>query len=139
MTCIYLLILLLLEWILLWKQIIIVNLIANSYESLGCWKDNIPRAISSIDEAVSQENGHYKSRSQPLQNCLEVAKAGRYKFFSLQDGGQCFGSNETTAYKKYGASTACSDGKGGPMANNVYEIRSGRFFGTKLFHLLAIT
>jgi hypothetical protein len=92
------------------------------YELLGCYKDDIPRALTSIDTAVSKKHGHYKSRSHPLQNCLETAKAGRYKFFALQDGGQCFGSNSTTAYKKYGTSNACLDGKGAPMANSVYVI-----------------
>ena len=47
--------------------------------------------------------------------------------FAIQDGGQCFGSDiANNTYNHYGKSTGCSvDGKGGPMANNVYEIRYG--------------
>jgi len=47
-----------------------------------------------------------------------------YNVFAVQDGGQCFGLNtEVITYNKYGASTDClSDGKGGPMANEVYQI-----------------
>ena len=86
----------------------------------------------SIDDAVIQKYRHYKSRSHPLQNCLEIAKAKNYKFFGLQDGGQCFGSKVTEAltvngYKKYGESTACLNGKGAPMANSVYGVTQGKF------------
>jgi nucleotide exchange factor SIL1 len=47
-----------------------------------------------------------------------------YNVFAIQDGGQCFGLNiEAITYNKYGASSDClSDGKGGPMANEVYRI-----------------
>ena len=56
---------------------------------------------------------------------MEAAKARGFKVFALQDGGQCFGSDDLNAYKKYGGSTKCSDGRGGPFANSVYEIREG--------------
>ena len=95
------------------------------YVSRGCWKDDIPRAITDIDADIPSANGHYKRRQHPEQNCLDAAKARGYKIFALQDGGQCFGSDNLNSYKTYGGSTACSDGKGGPMANDVYEIRAG--------------
>ena len=57
---------------------------------------------------------------------MEAAKARGFKVFALQDGGQCFGSDDLNAYKKYGGSTQCSDGTGGPFANSVYEIREGK-------------
>ena len=114
-------------------------MIVSPYESLGCWKDSIPRALTSIDATVAKKHGHYKSRSHPLQNCLEAAKDSGHKFFALQDGGQCFGSKDSTAYKKYGDSTACSDGKGGPMANSVYGVRIGKMFLRHIFTIPPIT
>ena len=97
-------------------------MVESSYELLGCWNDGIPRTLASIDDIVSETYGHYKTRSQPIQNCFDVAKAEGYKIFALQDGGYCYGSIDDRFYKKYGASTKCSYGKGGPMANSVYRI-----------------
>ena len=51
-----------------------------------------------------------------------------YTVFAIQDGGQCFGSpTAQSTYAKYGTSTKCSHGKGGPMANNVYRMKNGRY------------
>ena len=52
-----------------------------------------------------------------------------YGVFAIQDGGQCFGSDiDHETYNHYGPSTECSgDGMGGPLANNVYDIRYGNF------------
>ena len=61
------------------------------------------------------------------KNCFEEAKAGGYTFFALQDGGYCFASIDPDTYKKYGSSSACWDGKGGQMTNNVYRLRNGNF------------
>ena len=60
---------------------------------------------------------------------MEAAKARGFKVFAIQDGGQCFGSDDLNGYKRYGGSTQCSDGTGGPFANSVYEIREGIAFG----------
>ena len=49
-----------------------------------------------------------------------------YNMFSVQDGGQCFGSSTAPqTFDKYGKSDACrADGEGGPWANEVYVIKS---------------
>ena len=98
------------------------------YISRGCWQDEYAqRALTDIDQdVVSLKKGHYKRREHPEQNCMEAAKARGFKVFALQDGGQCFGSADLNAYKRYGGSTQCSDGTGGPFANSVYEIREGK-------------
>jgi len=95
------------------------------YISRGCWQDEYAqRALTDIDQdVVSLKKGHYKRREHPEQNCMEAAKARGFKVFALQDGGQCFGSDDLNGYKRYGGSTKCSDGTGGPFANSVYEIR----------------
>ena len=92
------------------------------YVPRGCWQDQMQRAITDIDADIPTSNGHYLRREHPEQNCLEAAKKRGFKVFALQDGGQCFGSDNLNSYKKYGGSTQCSDGKGGPFANSVYEI-----------------
>ena len=53
-----------------------------------------------------------------------LAKMLGYSMFAVQDGGQCFSSSSTTKdYFKYGESSNCVGlGKGGPLANDVYEI-----------------
>jgi hypothetical protein len=69
-------------------------------------------------------NEHYTRRENPIEKCHAAAAGKGYTIFAVQDGGQCFSSADAkTKYKKHGSSKACSsDGKGGPMANSVYEI-----------------
>ena len=96
---------------------------------LGCWKDDIPRALSSLEGKSAILNEHYTRRVNPIQKCHDAAVEAGYSIFAIQDGGQCFSSADAKSkYKKYGRSTACSsDGLGGPMANNVYEISTFGF------------
>ena len=56
----------------------------------------------------------------------------RRKIFAIQDGGQCFTEGPPKQgkwkgnHKAYGVSDKCeSDGKGGPMANEVYVVIEG--------------
>ena len=73
-------------------------------------------------------NEHYKRRENPVAKCAKAAAEKGYKVFAVQDGGQCFSSDDAkSTYKKYGSSTACIDQKGGPMANSVYEISKLNF------------
>ena len=68
---------------------------------------------------------HYKRRSNPVEKCFQAALSKGYSVFAIQDGGQCFTSKKAIAtYKKYGTSSEClGNGRGGPMANDVYEIK----------------
>ena len=51
-----------------------------------------------------------------------------YTVFAIQDGGQCFGSSTAqNTYSKYGTSSECSGGKGGPLANDVYRMQNGEY------------
>ena len=109
------------------------------YKHLGCFKDAIPRALESLELELED---HYKRRTDAIKKCYDAAIKLRYKFFAVQDGGQCFSgktatvtfslenSSKTTTitYEKYGKSSDCvSGGKGGPMANDVYKIKTGKF------------
>ena len=99
-----------------------------TYESLGCWKDDLPRAITADLEGIINPSNlydeHYKRRSNAVQKCFKAALSQGKTVFAIQDGGQCFSSNSAqVTYKKYGSSNECVQGKGGPMANDVYEIK----------------
>lgn len=107
------------------------------YVSKGCWTDKQdaqnPRAITNIDGDIdeSYNNGHpYRNRLNPKENCLDAALSRELKFFALQDGGECWGTNEESKYKKYGSVTCQAewDGQGYSMINHVYEILTGKFF-----------
>ena len=108
------------------RIVIFVFVIFIAYKSLGCWKDNIPRALELLEGEKSLV-GHYKTRKSPIKACSEAAHQKGFEFFALQDGGQCFGSPRiNSTYAKYGASTKCTAKTGGPMANDVYEL--GMFY-----------
>ena len=98
------------------------------YDYIGCFKDALPRAIPTLEgnsRLSSILKGHYKKRKNAIQKCYEAASHLNFKFFAVQDGGYCSSSaTADTTYKIYGASDAsiCIDGKGGPMANDVYRI-----------------
>merc|ERR1711881_708005 len=91
--------------------------------ALGCWKDDIPRALPSLEGKSTILSEHYTVRENPIQKCELAAAAKGFTTFAVQDGGQCFSSADAkTKVKTHGSSTACSSGKGGPMANSAYEI-----------------
>ena len=80
-----------------------------------------------LEKTSSILNGNYKIRLDPIQKCFDVAWSLGYKVFAMQDGGQCFGSTSTNEYKRHGVSDDClDDGKGGPLANAVYRIKTGK-------------
>ena len=69
-------------------------------------------------------NDSYSQRNDAIQKCALAAKIRGYKTFAIQDGGMCVGgptAHET--FDKYGESQDCkNDGKGGPWANQVYNL-----------------
>ena len=92
------------------------------YTQLGCWADQSIRAVPFIDVSDPQLTDDYKSRSDAIKKCFEVAKKRKMLIFAIQDGGQCFADDRLDGYQKYGESTKCIDGKGGLLANDVYRI-----------------
>jgi len=101
------------------------------YEPVGCFKDSIPRALDSLEGSENEKVrlilvDYYTRRTDAITKCNNAATALGYKIFAVQDGGQCFSSSEAAVrYDKYGSSSDCgSDGKGGPMANAVYKIKT---------------
>ena len=98
------------------------------YTHLGCWKDEGDRAIPQLDGSDPRITGSYTTRDDAINKCYEVAKEKGMVIFALQDNGWCAGDFNTDGYQKYGVSSACKDAKGGPMANDVYEITQGSRF-----------
>ena len=70
----------------------------------------------------------YISRTNPKIHCMRVALKRGFVVFALQNGGQCFGSPSLNSYQKLGKAPTgkCKDGKGGPKANDVYELPPGK-------------
>jgi hypothetical protein len=99
------------------------------YELLGCFKDSIPRALTSLEGKQNLKTiltDYYTRRTDAVKKCYEATKKLGNPFFAVQDGGQCFSSQTAeVSYSKYGSSSDCgSDGEGGPMANSVYKIKT---------------
>ena len=71
-------------------------------------------------------DGNYKSRSHAIQKCAKLAQGMGYSVFAIQDGGWCAsGPMAQETYQQCGPSNNCkSDCKGGPWANQVYEIET---------------
>ena len=104
------------------------------YESLGCYRDKSFRAIPSLERSdVLLEDSYWYQRNDAIRKCAVAAKVRGYQTFALQDGGMCVSSldaNET--FWKYGRSQDCrNDGKGGPWANQVYNL-TGTMEGTDI-------
>ena len=96
----------------------------------GCWKDNATaRTMVNIDGDIQKRFGaNYISRTEPKIHCMRVAIKRGFVVYALQNGGECWGSPTLDSYKKYGEAPKgkCKDGKGGPSANDVYELPPGK-------------
>jgi len=92
------------------------------YKPLGCFKDKIARAMTNLEGKSDALKVHYKRRDNPVEKCYTAAIENKMPVFGLQDGGQCFGSADKKTAQQYGGSSGCSSGKGGAMANSVYEL-----------------
>ena len=92
------------------------------YKPIGCWKDTGNSAIPTLEGKDSRLTGSFSSRDYAIYLCYQSAKARGYHVFAVQSGGWCAGMRGTLRFKKYGKSTNCKNGKGGSMANDVYQI-----------------
>jgi len=88
---------------------------------LGCFNDNV------IFRAIGGKMTSYKTE-EVVKKCYERAKAIKAKVFAVQFGTACFtNKNADKEYAKYGRALlgGCTNGKGGPSMNDVYEISYG--------------
>ncbi|XP_068718037.1 uncharacterized protein [Montipora capricornis] len=93
-------------------------------EDIGCYKDTPNRAIPLLDAMSPLVDGNYLQRAAAIRRCANFAYELQLKTFAVQNGGQCFGGPlAELTYKKYGPSVKClENGRGGPLANQVYRI-----------------
>ena len=100
------------------------------YRSLGCWKDEpVNRAIPLVEGAKGFLEDDPLQRVGPIEKCFDLAMNRRLDIFAVQNGGKCLmGVIARGTYKRYGPSDDClTNGEGGPLANQVYEIENGQF------------
>ena len=70
-----------------------------------CWKRAIPTMEGNHDLLMDDD---YKKRADALQKCAEAALDRGFKYFAIQNGGQCFaGFNGEKRYNMYGHSDRC--------------------------------
>jgi len=91
---------------------------------IGCYaeKSSAP-AIPSLEGKDVLLDGDPETREDAIQKCARVALKRGFVYFAIQDGGRCLSSlTAQDTYSKYGLSSDCQSGKGGKMANDVYEV-----------------
>ena len=95
------------------------------YQNVGCFKDNwFDRPIQSLEGSCDLLDGdHWKQRVDAIEKCYRCAKSKGFTTFALMYGGAC-NADDAGTYAKYGESSVCTDGKGGPWANDVYMMKS---------------
>lgn len=94
------------------------------FQNLGCYQDNIPRAIPTLKTTDPILDGPYSTRANPIAKCAVAAMRRGYSMIAVQHGGWCASSAKApNTFNKYGTSKAClAGGEGGSMANQVYDI-----------------
>ena len=95
------------------------------YQTVGCFKDTSHHAIRTVEGTDPILDGPYETRKNAIVKCAVAAMRMGFRMFAVQNGGWCAASDTApSTYYKYGTSSVCkSDGKGGPLANQVYAIR----------------
>ena len=113
---------------------LIQNYVFVDFEHVGCWEDRKSRAVPILERSDDRLRDTYWNRKAAIEKCYVVARENGLRIFSIQNGGQCFGSADRNVYKKYGRSTKCKNMKGGDWANDVYTIlNAGVFFFRYVF------
>nr|XP_047127480.1 uncharacterized protein LOC105844648 isoform X2 [Hydra vulgaris] len=98
----------------------LTKIISLPLNNLGCWKDNLNRAMVTLEGSSTILDGSYQTRLDAVKKCNKAARERGFAIFAVQDGGYCSASNDNL-YTKYGLSNACkNDGKGSVMSNQVY-------------------
>lgn len=102
-------------------QLNLISFLARGWSNIvirriGCFKDKPRRAAGSM---VANQKG----LKFAVRDCAHQARKRGYNIFAVQNGGECFlGPRAKITYNKYGRSTKCRGGKGGPWANDVYHL-----------------
>ena len=74
---------------------------------------------------MSTNAGQFASDVDAVQLCAREAQKRGWSMFAVENGRECWTSSDAGKnYKKYGSSTLCKNGRGGPWALDVYQIDS---------------
>lgn len=108
---------------------LIVNMYIEKIIDKGCYKDYSDRTLASLETTSPLLDGSYMQRAAAIRRCAKAAYDLQLNVFAVQNGGQCMGGIGTHLnYNRYGKSTQCQEnGRGGPWANQVYEIKSKKW------------
>ena len=94
-----------------------------AYNPLGCWQDDLNRAVPMMEGTDPRIELNYQHRNNAVNKCFQVARQRHMVVFAIQNGGQCFAAEDRNGFQKYGASKKCKgSSKGGHLTNNVYRI-----------------
>ena len=88
------------------------------YDYLGCWKDG-------VDSSFLPEIGFLSlnDQSSPLHKCARAAALRGIPVFGIKNNSVCVGSvHALLTYMRYGRSTQCYNGIGGPRSMDVYSM-----------------
>ena len=101
-----------------------------AYRYLGCYEVS-EKDIASLEGQSSFLDGSYKTRTNPIEKCINATLSLGYEIFAIKYGGQCRSDHvhlATSIYQRYPPaknSAECTrDGKG----VQVYEITYGMTF-----------
>ena len=91
---------------------------------VDCYADGPNRAVPGLEEENDPDlDFNYEDRKNPIMKCYKAAAKRGFPAFVVQNGGWCGSSSSILAtYAKYGTTTSCVGGEGGPYANDVYLI-----------------
>ena len=77
-------------------------------------------------------DGNYRERKQAVDKCAKVARNRGFLVFGVRDGGQCFSNKQAERnYENHGTIDDCTNGEGGPLGFDVYQLGSSKIFLTK--------
>ena len=98
-------------------------------------------AIETLERQDSILDGNYTTRNDPITKCYRAAKKRGFHVFAVQNGGRCASdASAANTFDKYGNSLDCYiDGKGGPLANQVYYIIGKRIVFSYVQYVCHIT
>ncbi|XP_031553942.1 endo-1,4-beta-xylanase 1-like, partial [Actinia tenebrosa] len=96
------------------------------YRSLGCWSEDLLSTDRAIPDLL---NDQYQQLSQSptrikdiVSECAQRAKVYGYSYFGVRDHHHCVSDPHAgLTYSKYGPSSLCRNGTGGPGAIDVYS------------------
>lgn len=102
---------------------LIDDFLSVDYESLGCFKDGVPRALPLFIENF-RGNIDWANMSKTVHACAELVQNRGLTIFGIQFYGECWsGVDSGKRYDKYGPSKDCWNGVGKKGTNFVYKIK----------------